>query len=162
MTVSAIATRPPFPVALIAARSRGLLIAIVVFAILFAILNIVSPSRYSFFDFSYQSAGGATLALAAMGQTLVILSGGFDLSAGAVISLVNVVLGSSMQDTLEFANRVRYSRIGDRRRRRCIQWLFRCLPSNAVDRRHIGNDVHCSGNHATDHGDARRANSGGL
>lgn len=100
MTASAIAARPPVPVALIAARSRGLLIAILVFAILFALLNVVSPSRYSFFDFSYQSAGGATLALAAMGQTLVILSGGFDLSAGAVISLVNVVLGSSMQDTL--------------------------------------------------------------
>ncbi len=28
------------------------------------------------------SAGGATLALAAMGQTIVILTGGFDLSAG--------------------------------------------------------------------------------
>ena len=40
------------------------------------------------------SSGGATLALAAMGQTIVILTGGFDLSAGAVISLVNVVLGT--------------------------------------------------------------------
>ncbi len=100
MTASGIAARSPFPVALIALRSRGLLIAILVFAILFALLNIVSPSRYSFFDFSYQSAGGATLALAAIGQTLVILSGGFDLSAGAVISLVNVALGSWMQDTL--------------------------------------------------------------
>jgi ribose transport system permease protein len=100
MTGSGIAARSQFPVALIALRSRGLLVAILVFAILFALLNIVSPSRYSFFDFSYQSAGGATLALAAIGQTLVILSGGFDLSAGAVISLVNVVLGSSMQDTL--------------------------------------------------------------
>ena len=100
MTASAIEARPQFPVVLVVARSRGLLIAILVFAILFAVLNIVSPSRYSFFDFSYQSGGGATLALAAMGQTLVILSGGFDLSAGAVISLVNVVLGSWMQDTL--------------------------------------------------------------
>ena len=38
------------------------------------------------------SLGGATLALAAMGQTIVVLTGGFDLSAGAVVSLVNVVL----------------------------------------------------------------------
>ena len=100
MAASVISARPAFPVALLAARSRGLLTAIIVFATLFAVLNIASPSRYSFFDFSYQSGGGATLALAAMGQTLVVLTGGFDLSAGAVISLVNVVLGSSMQDTL--------------------------------------------------------------
>ena len=44
------------------------------------------------------AASGATLALAAIGQTIVILSGGFDLSAGAVISLVNVVLASTLQD----------------------------------------------------------------
>jgi ribose transport system permease protein len=81
-------------------RNRGLLIAAIVFILLFAAQNLISPSSYSFFDFSYQSGGGATQALAAMGQTLVVLSGGFDLSAGAVISLVNVVLASSMQDTL--------------------------------------------------------------
>jgi ribose transport system permease protein len=44
------------------------------------------------------ATSGATLALAAMGQTIVILSGGFDLSAGAVISLVNVTLASRLQD----------------------------------------------------------------
>ena len=36
------------------------------------------------------------MALAAVGETIVILSGGFDLSAGAVLSLVNVVLARSM------------------------------------------------------------------
>jgi ribose transport system permease protein len=82
------------------ARNRGLLIAIAVLVVLFALLNIVSPSAYSFFDFSYQSGGGATLALAAMGQTIVVLTGGFDLSAGAVISLVNAILASSMQDSV--------------------------------------------------------------
>ena len=44
------------------------------------------------------AASGATLALAAIGQTIVVLSGGFDLSAGAAISLVNVALASSFQD----------------------------------------------------------------
>jgi ribose/xylose/arabinose/galactoside ABC-type transport system permease subunit len=48
---------------------------------------------------SFLSSGGATLAMAAMGQTLVILSGGFDLSAGAVISRVNVTIAQNMQDT---------------------------------------------------------------
>ena len=33
-----------------------------------------------------------TLALAAIGETIVIIAGGLDLSAGAVVSLVNVVL----------------------------------------------------------------------
>jgi ribose transport system permease protein len=75
-----------------------LLVAAIAFLVLFSISNLISPKGYSFFDFSYQSSGGATLALAAMGQTLVILTGGFDLSAGAVISLVNVILASSMQN----------------------------------------------------------------
>ena len=33
------------------------------------------------------ASGAATLAIAAIGETIVILTGGFDLSAGAVISL---------------------------------------------------------------------------
>ena len=48
---------------------------------------------------SFLSSGGATLAIAAFGETLVILVGGFDLSAGAVLSLVNVVLAASMNPT---------------------------------------------------------------
>lgn len=81
-------------------RHRGLLIAILVFLVLFGAVNLISPSTYSYFDFSYMSTGGATLALGAIGETLVILTGGFDLSVGAVISLVNVVLASHMQATL--------------------------------------------------------------
>ena len=74
--------------------------AILVFLVLFGIVNLVSPKPYSFFDFSYMSTGGGTLALAAIGETLVILTGGFDLSVGAVISLVNVTLASHMQASL--------------------------------------------------------------
>ena len=96
-TATALTSRP---LGLRLVRSRGLLIAIAVFVFLFALLNIVSPSAYSFFDFSYQSGGGATLALAAVGQTIIVLTGGFDLSAGAVISLVNAILASSMKDTV--------------------------------------------------------------
>jgi ribose transport system permease protein len=79
-------------------RHRGLLIAIGVFVILFLIVDWISPGPVSYFEISFLSSGGATLAIAAMGETLVILSGGFDLSAGAVISLVNVALASNMQD----------------------------------------------------------------
>ena len=77
------------------ARHRGALIALTVFAILFAIVNVLSGS-FNYFQFSFISSGGAALALAALGQTFVVLTGGFDLSAGAVVSLVNVVLGAGI------------------------------------------------------------------
>lgn len=91
---------PPSRLQLALARYRGLVMAVLVFLILFGIVNWVSPKPYSYFDFSYMSTGGCTLALAAIGETLVILTGGFDLSVGAVISLVNVVPASRMQATL--------------------------------------------------------------
>jgi ribose transport system permease protein len=76
-------------------RHRGVLIAIAVFVALFLFADFISPGPVTYFEVSYLSSGGATLAIAAVGETFVILSGGFDLSAGAVISLVNVVLASS-------------------------------------------------------------------
>ena len=75
---------------------RGTLVALAVFLILFAVNDTISAGALSYFDVSFLSSGGATSALAAIGQTIVILSGGFDLSAGAVISLVNAALASSM------------------------------------------------------------------
>lgn len=77
-------------------RARGLLIAIAVLVVLFLIVAAITPGAFSYFELSTLSTGGATLALAAMGQTLVILTGGFDLSTGATVSLVNVVLASCM------------------------------------------------------------------
>jgi ribose transport system permease protein len=80
------------------ARQRGLMIAIAVFLVLLGTVASIGSVRLSYYDLSQMAASGATLALAAIGQTIVILSGGFDLSAGAVISLVNVALASSLQD----------------------------------------------------------------
>ena len=80
-------------------RFRGLATAVVVFAVLLFVVDLISAGPLSYFDISFLSSGGATLALAAVGQTIVILSGGFDLSAGAVLSLVNVVLATSMDPT---------------------------------------------------------------
>lgn len=56
------------------------------------LLIAVSPNGVSYFDLSTISASGTTLALAGIGETIVVLGGGLDLSPGAVISLVNVVL----------------------------------------------------------------------
>ncbi|MDZ5696524.1 ABC transporter permease [Chelativorans sp. M5D2P16] len=83
-------------IARLGADNRGVLIALFVFLALLGLVNFVSSGPLTYFDISFLSSGGATLALASVGQTLVILSGGFDLSAGAVISLVNVVLAQSM------------------------------------------------------------------
>ncbi|MBW4023864.1 MAG: ABC transporter permease [Proteobacteria bacterium] len=80
-------------------RRRGLLTAILVFIVLLVAVNLIAAAPMGYFDVSYLSAGGATLALAAIGQTLVILTGGFDLSAGAVISLVNVILATHLGTT---------------------------------------------------------------
>lgn len=81
------------------ARFRGLVTAVAVFAILLLIVDLISAGPLNYFDFSFLSSGGATLALTAVGETIVILSGGFDLSAGAVLSLVNVVLATTMDPT---------------------------------------------------------------
>ena len=78
------------------ARHRGLIVACAVFAVLFLAVGAITPGAFSYFEIHFMSAGGATLALGAMGQTIVILTGGFDLSTGAVVSLVNVVLASCM------------------------------------------------------------------
>lgn len=80
-------------------RSRPMLVAFAVLAVLMTLTSTISPYPLSYFDVSFLASGGATTALAAMGQTLVILSGGFDLSAGAVVSLVNAVLASQMDPT---------------------------------------------------------------
>lgn len=88
-------TMPPIPAnKLRLGRHRGLITAIVTLALLVAFILKVSATPLGYYDISQLVSGGTTLAIAAMGQTLVILSGGFDLSAAAVVSLVNVSLAS--------------------------------------------------------------------
>jgi ribose transport system permease protein len=75
-------------------RHRGLILAALVFVVLFSTIAAISNGPLTYFDVASLSAGGTTLAIAAIGQTVVILAGGFDLSAGAVVSLVNVSLAA--------------------------------------------------------------------
>ncbi|MBX3567667.1 MAG: ABC transporter permease [Rhizobiaceae bacterium] len=93
-------------------RNSGTIIAGVVFALLLGFVDWVSAGPLTYFDISFLSSGGATSAIAAVGQTIVILSGGFDLSAGAVISLVNVVLASSMDPMAMEASIVGWTLVG--------------------------------------------------
>lgn len=96
MSTLALAAGRPAPWRPRLARHRGLIVACIVFLVLFFAVDLITPGAFSYFELHFMSAGGATLALAAMGQTIVILTGGFDLSTGAVVSLVNVVLATSM------------------------------------------------------------------
>ena len=79
-------------------RMRGFLVAFGVFAVLFATANILSASPLTYFDYLYISSGGLTLAITAAGATIVILTGGFDLSAAAIVTLINVLVATSLGD----------------------------------------------------------------
>ncbi len=81
-------------------RSRGLITALAVLFALFLVVAAITPDAFSYFELTSLSTTGAALALAAMGQTLVVLTGGFDLSTGATVSLVNVVLATTMGDSV--------------------------------------------------------------
>ena len=82
------------------AQLRGPVTIIAIFVTVFLALQAISPGSLSYFDVNSLANGGATLAVAAIGQTIIILTRGFDLSAGAVISLVNVTVASIPQDTI--------------------------------------------------------------
>jgi ribose transport system permease protein len=79
------------------AKHRGLAAIVATFVLAVALVNFVSPSRLSYADFHSLADVGAPLALASIGQTITVLAGGLDLSAGATISLVNVTVASLPQ-----------------------------------------------------------------
>ena len=99
--MSAMTLNPPrrsdFRVSL--AKNRGLISIIAVFACLLLFVDLISPVSLGYYDINSIIGSGAALALASIGQTFVILVGGFDLSAGAVISLVNAFVATTPQDT---------------------------------------------------------------
>ena len=99
MTAKATSPRSLFHT-IVLPRHRGLTVAVVVFGVIFLAVSALSKGPLSYFDLQFLSSGSATLALAAMGETIVVLVGGFDLSVGAVISLVNVVLATNMAPDL--------------------------------------------------------------
>jgi ribose transport system permease protein len=82
-----------------ARQHQGLILSIVVFATIFGSLNLIMPKPFGYYNFSTTHSSAATLALAGMGQALPVMLGGLDLSAGAVISLVNVLVVSGMHDS---------------------------------------------------------------
>lgn len=70
--------------------------AVGIFAVVYGILLAVSPQEGTTYSFGNFMALVAPLALAAAGTTLVLLTGGFDLSVAGVISLTNVICATQM------------------------------------------------------------------
>ena len=99
MTVQAVeAGRPRTRLNL--SRHRGLISAAIVFAALLVFVEAISPRGLTYYDISSLITSGAPLALASIGQTFIIIVGGFDLSAGAAVSLVNSVVATIPQETV--------------------------------------------------------------
>jgi ribose transport system permease protein len=80
-------------------RHRGLIAAFVVFGAMLAFIEAISPKGLTYYDVSSLLTTSTPLALASIGQTFIIIVGGFDLSAGAAISLANAVVAVIPQDS---------------------------------------------------------------
>jgi ribose transport system permease protein len=81
-----------------ARRSSGFLVAVGVFSVIFVVVNIIIPRSISYLDVSFLASSVGPLALTAMGETIIILCGEFDLSAGPTISLINVLVAYHIKD----------------------------------------------------------------
>ncbi len=73
----------------------GLIAVIILMAVVFSILN---PNFYSENNLRNVARQSSILGIAACGQTMVILAGGFDLSVGMVIGLISVVASLAMSE----------------------------------------------------------------
>ncbi|HUS40277.1 MAG TPA: galactofuranose ABC transporter, permease protein YjfF [Pirellulales bacterium] len=69
-----------------------ILATMAVFLLLFSAVSVRYGGFFSWFQFSSLLADNASLGLAATGMTFVILSGGIDLSVGAVIALASMLM----------------------------------------------------------------------
>ncbi|MDR5857727.1 ABC transporter permease [Caballeronia sp. LZ062] len=78
---------------------RGLIIAIGALLAMLAAWVALSATPVGLYDLGSVISSATTLALAAIGQTIVVLTGGFDLSASAVVSLANVLAVRFVQGT---------------------------------------------------------------
>jgi ribose transport system permease protein len=73
-------------------RQRGLIMALAVFAVVFGGLNLILAKPFGYYDFASTLNNAETLAIASMGETIAVILGGLDLSAGAIISLSNCII----------------------------------------------------------------------
>lgn len=82
-----------------AAVTSPVLLSAVTFVVLLQIWSYYNPGGLLIGDVNNLFSLTITLALAGFGTTLVIISGGFDLSVAGVISIANVVVATQMTDS---------------------------------------------------------------
>jgi ribose transport system permease protein len=71
------------------------------FIVLLIVYSLFATNIFSMFQFQeILINGSAAMALAAVGEGFVIITGGFDLSPGAIMALINCLLTTQMTDTL--------------------------------------------------------------
>lgn len=70
----------------------GTIPPVVILALLFVLYVIVQPSILSTSHIVTLVTGSAAIAIAAAGEAVVVIGGGFDMSVGAAISLINVII----------------------------------------------------------------------
>src|SRR5262245_51920176 len=70
---------------------RDLVVVYVVLGLMFAIGALVAPDFATAFNLKSALAASVPLALVAIGQTFVVLTGGIDLSVGSIMSLTTVM-----------------------------------------------------------------------
>lgn len=74
------------------------LIPYVMLLIMIAIMGMLNPNTLSFRWMANKSDAALSLILVAVGQTFVLLTGGFDLSVGGIICVTNCLAASMMKD----------------------------------------------------------------
>lgn len=72
----------------------------VMLLIMIVIMGILNPSTLSMRWIANKSDAALSLILVAIGQTFVLLTGGFDLSVGGIICVTNCLAASRMEDNL--------------------------------------------------------------
>ena len=99
MSAASAPARRPAPSLLDAVRRQWTEGPVVAGAVLVVLLVIYASSASLFTSFTLQAIcnDAAALALAAVGATLVVITGGFDLSVGAIMGLVNVLLATHLK-----------------------------------------------------------------
>lgn len=91
--------RRPFQWRRTLSRHGGLLLAFTTFAAVVIVIAASISQPFGYFDVSSTISTTTPLALAAIGETIVVIARGLDLSAGAVISLSNCLVVTHMGDS---------------------------------------------------------------
>jgi ribose transport system permease protein len=77
-------------------RHGGPVVAAFLFALLFAVFLGLHPRGFTVYVMTLAANQGVALAFAAMAQTVVVLTGGLDLSVGAIVALSNCVASEAV------------------------------------------------------------------